>query len=63
MIYWLYVVSLPVGPVWILQGFFTLATGLMLIGYLHYKKGWGLSIAVRKTNLKGAAGAKTEIDL
>jgi hypothetical protein len=38
--YWLYIASLPFGPVWILQGFFTLSSLLMLFGYLRYEKGW-----------------------
>ncbi len=37
LIYWLYIVSLPVGPVWFLQGFFTITTGLMLLFYLRYE--------------------------
>jgi uncharacterized protein with PQ loop repeat len=41
LIYWLYIAGLPVGPVWVLHGFFTLATVLMLIFYLRYEKGWG----------------------
>lgn len=41
VIYWLYIVGLPVGPVWVLHGFFTLATALMLIFYLRYEQGWG----------------------
>jgi len=40
MIYWLYVISLPFGPVWILQVFFTLASISMLFCYLHYEKNW-----------------------
>jgi hypothetical protein len=43
LIYWLYVVSLPAGPIWFLHGFFTVATALMLVGYLRYEKGWGAS--------------------
>ena len=39
--YWLYIASLPFGPVWILQGFFTLSSMLMLFLYLRYEKGWG----------------------
>ena len=39
--YWLYIGSLPFGPVWILQGFFTLSSVLMLFWYLRYEKGWG----------------------
>lgn len=37
LIYWLYIVSLPFGPVWFLQGFFTITTGLMLLFYLRYE--------------------------
>ncbi len=37
VIYWLYIVSLPFGPVWFLQGFFTITTGLMLLFYLRYE--------------------------
>jgi len=40
LIYWLYVVSLPFGPVWILQVFFTLASASMLFCYLRYEKNW-----------------------
>jgi hypothetical protein len=29
-----------VGPVWFLQGFFSLASGLMLFCYLRYEKKW-----------------------
>lgn len=39
-VYWLYVLSLPVGPVWFLQGFFSLASALMLFCYLRYEKKW-----------------------
>ncbi len=39
-VYWLYVISLPVGPVWFLQGFFSLASALMLFCYLRYEKKW-----------------------
>jgi hypothetical protein len=41
LVYWLYIASLPFGPVWILQGFFTLSSVLMLCWYLRYEKGWG----------------------
>lgn len=33
---WLYVVSLPLGPIWLLQGFFTVADLLMLGCYLAF---------------------------
>lgn len=31
LIYWFYVASLPVGPVWVLHGYYTLTTLLMFI--------------------------------
>jgi hypothetical protein len=37
LIYWLYLFTLPMGPVWFLHGFNTLVAGLMLVGYLHYQ--------------------------
>lgn len=39
-VYWLYVVGLPVGPVWFLQGFFSLSSATMLLCYLRYEKKW-----------------------
>ena len=39
-VYWLYVVSLPFGPVWFLQAFFTTASALMLFFYFRYEKRW-----------------------
>jgi hypothetical protein len=40
LIYWLYVISLPPGPVWYLQAFFTLASISMLFCYLRYERNW-----------------------
>ena len=40
LVYWLYVVSLPFGPVWLLQTFFTMASALMLFFYFRYEKKW-----------------------
>lgn len=40
LIHWLYISSLPFGPVWFLHGFFTITTALMLVWYLRYEKGW-----------------------
>ncbi len=39
-VYWVYVASLPIGPVWFLQGFFSTASALMLFCYLRYEKKW-----------------------
>ena len=38
LIHWLYVASLPFGPIWFLHGFFTVTTALMLILYLRYAR-------------------------
>ena len=40
VLYWVYVVSLPVGPVWFLQGFFTISSAPILFWYLRYERGW-----------------------
>ncbi len=39
-VYWLYVCSLPIGPIWFLQGFFSLSSASMLFCYLRYEKKW-----------------------
>ena len=39
-VYWLYVISLPIGPVWYLQAFFSTSSALMLFCYLRYEKKW-----------------------
>jgi hypothetical protein len=33
LIYWLYIVELPFGPVWILHTFYTISSALLLILY------------------------------
>jgi len=38
--YWPYVVSMPMGPVWFIQIFYTLVGLVMLIFYLHYEMNW-----------------------
>ena len=37
MINWLYVISLPLGPVWLLQGLFTMADLVMLVCYVVFE--------------------------
>lgn len=46
LIHWFYVASLPIGPIWFLHGFFTIATALMLFWYLRYERGWRHSIGI-----------------
>lgn len=39
LIYWLYILSLPPGPVWILHLFYTLSSGLLLVMYMRLRSG------------------------
>ncbi len=43
-LYWIYLISLPFGPAWFIHGFFTLSSLLMLLGYLHYERGWAFHL-------------------
>lgn len=40
LIHWIYIASLPVGPIWYLHGFNSVATLLMLYWYLRYEMHW-----------------------
>jgi hypothetical protein len=35
LIYWLYLISLPLGPIWVLHTFYTISSGLLLILYKY----------------------------
>ncbi len=35
-VYWIYVSALPFGPIWLMHGFYTVSTALMLACYLRY---------------------------
>ncbi len=37
LIYWLYVISLPFGPIYFMHGFFTLVSLIMLIWFYAYR--------------------------
>jgi hypothetical protein len=37
LVHWVYVLSLPPGPLWVLHGFYSVSTLLMLIWYLHFE--------------------------
>jgi hypothetical protein len=36
--HWLYVVDLPLGPIWLLHSFYTLVSAMMLFWYLRYRR-------------------------
>jgi hypothetical protein len=37
LLYWLYIISLPFGPIYFMHGFFTLVSLLMLVWYFLYQ--------------------------
>lgn len=37
LIYWLYVISLPFGPIWLMHGFFTFTSLIMMIWCIIYR--------------------------
>ncbi len=53
IVYWLYVSSLPIGPIWVMHTFYTVTSMLMLLAYLRYEYkrslhlGWSLTLAHR----------------
>lgn len=53
LIYWLYVISLPFGPIWVLQAFFTLSDFLMLACYVLFQ------LRKRRSTPKRRAAAQT----
>lgn len=44
IIYWLYISSLPIGPIWVMHSFYTLTSLLMLTWYLRYEYGLGKTL-------------------
>lgn len=40
IVYWLYVFSLPPGPIWVMHTFYTISSGVLLILYARFGTGW-----------------------
>lgn len=38
LLYWLYIINLPPGPILLLHSFYTAASALMLVWYLRYER-------------------------
>jgi uncharacterized protein with PQ loop repeat len=38
--HWLYIASLPFGPIWFLHSFYTLTAAIMLLWYLQHRRRW-----------------------
>jgi hypothetical protein len=58
LVHWVYVSSLPFGPIWFLHGFYTLVTALMLFWYLRYEE-----VDVLRAVGKGLSGLWDRVDL
>ena len=39
-VHWLYIQSLPPGPIWFLHGFYTLVSVVMLLLYIRHRSRW-----------------------
>jgi hypothetical protein len=50
LVHWVYVSSLPFGPIWFLHGFYTLVTALMLLWYIRFELAW--TSVIRPMQLK-----------
>lgn len=37
LVHWIYIASLPVGPIWLLHTFYTVSTAIMLVCYLSQR--------------------------
>lgn len=59
-IYWLYVTSLPLGPIWLLQGFFTMADMLMLLCYIRFQM---TEVPSQATNARPGNGRTIPIEV
>jgi hypothetical protein len=51
LLYWLYVATLPPGPIWILHTFYTISSGLLVIMYWQQAGKPAEKISWRLTNL------------
>jgi hypothetical protein len=54
--HWLYIVSLPFGPIWFLHGFYTLTTAMMLLWYVQHRNKWTAS-KLRSLRFQEGGGA------
>ena len=40
VVHWVYISSLPIGPIWILHSFSTVTAALMLVWYMRFEVHW-----------------------
>lgn len=51
LLYWLYVLQLPFGPIWLMHAFYTLSAGLLLVLYYRFHLSRRLRLYGRKLHL------------
>jgi uncharacterized protein with PQ loop repeat len=59
LLYWLYIVSLPIGPVWMMHTFYTVSSGLLLYLYGRYV----LSKSIKRYSQRLLARLRSKISL
>jgi hypothetical protein len=52
LIYWLYIIGLPFGPIWLMHTFYTISSGLLLILYWQLYLNYYLKHYICKIHLK-----------
>lgn len=62
LVYTLYVLSLPPGPLWVLHGFYLLSTALMLYWWWRFRSGWAQEVPVGRAGSDGDASSGRERD-
>lgn len=62
-VHWFYILGLPAGPIWILHGFYTVSTALMLIWYLQQRVAATRADKIARTPTGTVAGALGERSL
>lgn len=61
LFYWLYVISLPFGPIYFMHGFFTLVSLLMLILYFAYRKAPVAKAQIKDEFQPGTSGIQADV--
>lgn len=51
LLYWLYVITLPPGPIWVLHTFYTISSGILLVMYWQHAGNTTRKIGYRLTRL------------
>ena len=50
LVYWLYISSLPIGPIWVMHAFYTVTSALMLAAFLRYEARSNPRVRLQESN-------------